>query len=131
MLYRSGVRVMWPVFIPVAALIATLTWRATFKDADVDRRWLLWGSATMLLVPIAWVYYAGAFLGPLVAWGERHRWPPAAKAAVLLWLIPLQAVSWGLSSPPSWQLGIIGSPYTWGTLLLWFAVLTTKMRQAL
>jgi len=117
MLYRSGVRSIWPVFIPVALAIFTLTWRATWKDTSPDRSWLMWGTASMLLVPIAWVYYAGAFLGPLIAWGERYRWPPAAKAAVLLWLIPLQALSWGLSAPSGWQLGIIGSPYTWGVLL--------------
>jgi hypothetical protein len=119
MLYRSGVKALLPAYIVLALSIFAITWRATLKDADLDRSWLLWGLASLLLVPIAWVYYAGAFLGPLIAWGERHRWPPAAIAAVLLWLIPLQAHV------------VLGSPYTWGALLLWFSVLTTKLQPAL
>jgi hypothetical protein len=99
-----------------------VTWWATRRDRDVDRLWLLWGLTTLLIAPVAWVYYAAALVAPLISWGERVRWPILARAGILLWLVPLQAVSWVTAAPPSWQLAIVGSPYTWGVMLLWISV---------
>jgi hypothetical protein len=126
MLYRAGI-VNWTPYVHAGSALAivTMTWHAARRDCDSDRRWLLWGVAMLLIAPVAWVYYAAAFLGPLISWGERCRWPLAAKVGILLWLIPLQALSWVASSPPGWKLGVAGSPFTFGAILVWLAVLTT------
>jgi hypothetical protein len=122
-LHRSGIAV--PILIPyvaLALLLCSVTWWTTRRDRDVDRLWLLWGLTTLLIAPVAWVYYAAALVAPLISWGERARWPILARAGILMWLVPLQAVSWVTAAPPSWQLAIVGSPYTWGAMLLWISV---------
>jgi hypothetical protein len=122
-LHRSGIAVpILPTYGALVLLICVVTWWATRGDRDVDRLWLLWGLTMLLIAPVAWVYYAAALVAPLVSWGERVRWPALARAGILLWLVPLQAVSWFAAAPPSWQLAVVGSPYTWGAMLLWISV---------
>jgi hypothetical protein len=128
LLYRSGATASMPyLYAALAAVIVGVTWRATRGDMDGDRRWLLWGIAMLLVAPVSWVYYAASFLGPLISWGERHRWPLPARLGVFLWLVPLQMLSWVGSSQPSWRLGIVGSVYTWGATLVWLSALSSRV----
>jgi hypothetical protein len=122
-LHRSGTALpILITYVVIALLVCVVAWWATQRDRDVDRLWLLWGLTTLLIAPVAWVYYAAALVPSLVSWGERARWPLLARAAILLWLVPLQATSWVATAPPSWRLAIVGSPYTWGVILLWISV---------
>lgn len=127
--YRSGADVpMLATHAPLALLICVVTWRVTRHDGDLDRVWLLWGLTTLLIAPVAWVYYAAALVAPLISWGERVRWPFLARVGILLWMLPLQAVSWVTTATPSWQLAIVGSPYTWGAVLLWISLAASGAR---
>jgi hypothetical protein len=122
-IHRSGIAVpVLATYVALALIMCAGTWWATRHDRDIDRLWLLWGLTTLLIAPVAWVYYAAALVAPLISWGERFRWPFLARAGILLWLVPLQAVSWVTAAEPSLQLAVIGSPYTWGALLLWMSV---------
>ena len=114
------------LFPALAAVILAVSWKTTTGDQDRDRIWVIWGIAMLLIGPVTWVYYAATFLGPLIAWGERYGWPPAAKAGILLWLLPLQVANWTASLPHGWKLGIIGSPYTWGAILLWVSAIASR-----
>ena len=130
-LYRFGLAM--PVLylhVALAALLAGITLWSTRTDPDVDRRWVLWGTAMLLVSPVSWVYYAGAFLGPLIAWGEQHRWPLLACAGIALWLVPLQLVASAGSLPPSWRTGILSSVYTWGALMVWASALSGNRHRA-
>jgi len=127
MLYRTGIgdRLM-VVYLPLALVIFGITWRAAANDADDDRRWVLWGLATLLIAPVTWVYYAAMFLGPLIAWGERHAWPMLARVGIALWLLPLGAVAWVIESPVGAMAMIGGAPYLLGALMVWVSVIRTS-----
>jgi hypothetical protein len=127
MLYRSGAGASMPFLYAVSAIaLIVITWRATARRPDIDRSWLLWGLVALLIAPVSWVYYAGVILGPLIAWGEQQRWPPAAKIGIVLWLIPLHAMFWAASSQPGWRPGLLGSPYTLGAVLVWLSALAER-----
>ena len=107
----------WLVMLWSAASIGIgfVSWRT--PRADVDRTWLLWGLAAILISPVGWNYYLLMLAGPLTAWGQRERWPTASRTALLLLMLPTQAifVLWVLHP-------MAGSVYSVAGLLLWGAV---------
>ena len=121
------------LYLAVAGALGGVTWWAVRNDDDADRRWLLWGIVVLLIGPVSWVYYAAVILGPLISWGERYGWPVQAKIAVILWLVPLQLASWAGSTQQGWTRSALGSPYTWGAVLMWCSVVLTtrRMREVL
>jgi hypothetical protein len=127
-LYRAGItgNPSLAILLVVCLGLICATWMATRRSTDVDRIWLLWGLTTLLVSPVGWVYYAGIFLGPLIAWGERSGWPWPAQLSLGLWMIPLTAMAWTTSSPSSLKCAILGSPYCWATVILWCAVMSTR-----
>ena len=121
----------FPLYLALAAFITGTTLWIARKDLDADRKWLLWGLTVLLVGPVSWVYYAAAFLGPLISWGERYRWPFGARIAIVLWLVPLQTAAWIASGAQGWAHTIAGSPYTWGAALMWYsAVASTNHSRA-
>jgi hypothetical protein len=103
------------------ALVAATAFRV-WGSRDVDRAWVLWALAAMLISPVAWSYYLIVVIGPLVAWGERANWPKPALAAIAVLCIPDQigVVLWVLAEP-------LGCVYAAATLGLWASVQETNV----
>jgi hypothetical protein len=95
-----------------AAVVGVTAWRT--RPASVDRAWLAWGLAGVLVSPIGWTYYLLGIIGPLAACGEQRGWPLSMLAGVFLLVLPAAWIDliWSLSP---W----LGSLYTIGVLLLW------------
>jgi hypothetical protein len=110
---------LWPV---LALLVAGLTLRAW--AGDIDRAWLAFGLAGILVSPFGWTYYVVVVTGPLLAWATRNDWPWPAVAAVMSlmatreWLQRLDVTSWAG-----------GSLAFFGLVLLWFTALHWDTRK--
>ncbi len=113
------------LYLGVAIFALIAAGLAARRERDPDRLWVLWGMTSLLVSPVAWVYYASAFLGPLIAWGERRRWPVPARIFVGLWLVPLPLV-WTLSREGGvWSGVLFGSIYTWGAVAMWAGLIVS------
>lgn len=122
--------VNWPQVVrPVWLLagggicVATL-WRVRHV-ADLDRQFLLTATASLLVSPVGWVYYAWFLMPPLAAGLTSRENPMPAWRVGLFGLgiasllvpppVPSMAVQWGHGL---WT-ATLGSVYFWGLFALW------------
>jgi hypothetical protein len=115
-----------PLWIAGSIMIGALTFRTALRSVDHAFAAMVLGA--LLISPLGQVYYLWLALPPCLALWRHARpwvlWPGLACAA-----IPVMLPAIGGRESPLLTL-TLGSVYTWGTLLLWAAVVRTPMRDA-
>ena len=121
------VRAGWPMLVGtiVSAVLLILTmWRV--RSADDDRAWAILLVAALLASPIACMYYAPLFLGPLIVLLHERR-----LAAPRSLIVPLVFPPIGVEPFPSGVLQLsFGSVYMWGFLLLWVTLWVRRDKES-
>jgi hypothetical protein len=110
-----------PLWLVLVGITLALTWSA--RHGSVDRAWLLFGLAGLLVSPLGWAYYLVAVTGPLIAWGETHRWPRPALAGVGFLMFTREFMEWIAVGPTA---AVGGSFAFFGVLLIWGTVLADR-----
>jgi hypothetical protein len=121
----------WPYGQPVWSLLVLAVLAVTWlrgRSGSVDQGLLAFGLAGILVSPIGWAYYLVIVLAPFIAWGEQQRWPRAVLPAVMLLLVPRDAMFWLSEHGFGWAGASLGG---FGALLLWAAAVRTPARVGL
>jgi hypothetical protein len=104
----AWVRPIWSLL--GLTLVGVTWWR---RGVELDRRWLVFGLAGILVSPIGWAYYFVAIAAPLVAFGEARAWPMSLLVPVVLLCAPFGIIADG---------GLLSrNILTVGAVLLWLA----------
>ena len=102
---------VWHVVgLAAASVIVLLTWWACRRTTSLDQQWLLVLSATILIFPLGWVYYALWLLPSQLALGMP-------RLSALLWLVPFLMLATTPLGP--WVNVTLLSSYAWGLLYWW------------
>jgi hypothetical protein len=110
-----------PLWTATAIGVAVLSmWHAR---RSVDHAFAIGVFGALLVSPLGWVYYLWlAVPGCAAVW--RRGVPRAAVLGFTLLCVPLFAAPmWGHSGLST---VVVGSAYTWATLLLWFSALSAR-----
>jgi len=116
------------VFLSIAGavLIAIISAWSIGRIKNRDRHWSILGVAMLLISPLGWMYYIPLLIPPLAAtMPTLQRIAPILVAGAILW-VPSNLLARNHFGPLA--TATIGSPYTWGLLLLWATVCLCSRR---
>jgi alpha-1,2-mannosyltransferase len=115
-----------PVWIVGVVALAAVAIRRVSSSRNTDVAWAALTLAALLVSPLGWIHYVPIVTGPLVAVLINAR-PIGLRLAAVGWLFLCVPFAWlkATTFGPALTL-TVASAYSWGTLLLFLAVVRSK-----
>jgi arabinofuranan 3-O-arabinosyltransferase len=109
-----------PLWWASVAIVCATAAAILMRTRNLDQAWAIVLIASLLVSPLGWVYYATAFVGPLLAVAIKA--PRPAQVVIAVGCACLNVPPMSMPSLGSAGVLVFGSIYAWGFLLLFAGV---------